>query len=223
MATYYIDLTNGDDDRSGLKIEGTIDSTDDTTHFVDDALTGADDYINGSFFWNVTRSAGSLISDFVAADDEVTLADAIAGMAEGDTYYILDAWLTIGKFAANARSAGDIAKVRANTTQTVGAIISASSSGAAGNPITLKGCDSSDDPWNDASDVRAKLDFNSTTNHFSLASRDYWIVEGLEFANSTAETVSSTQVAAVRLQGSKGNQIINCEFNANKRGRCPFA
>src|SRR3990167_8099123 len=43
--TYYIDPTNGTNTFAGTRIDSTVDSTADTTHFVDDALTGADNYI----------------------------------------------------------------------------------------------------------------------------------------------------------------------------------
>lgn len=72
---------------SELNIQ-TIDSTTDTTHLTDSTLTFADDHPNGRWLYNVTRAAGSIINDFDAASDTVTLASAIVGMIAGDTYYI---------------------------------------------------------------------------------------------------------------------------------------
>src|SRR3990167_1186026 len=115
--TYYIDPTNDTDTFAGTRIDSTIDSTADTTHFVDDALTGADSYILNSYFFNVTRGLGSLISAFTAIDDTVTLATAITGMVAGDTYYILNAWLDLDQFTENARSAGDKVIIRRGAVQ----------------------------------------------------------------------------------------------------------
>lgn len=148
--------------------------------------------------------------------------DLNAGDDTKDGLSITNAWKTIGKFAASARNAGDTAKVRANTTEAVAATIVVSSSGVAGNPITLKGCNSVDDPWGDASSVRPILNFQSADRHFSLGSRNYWRLENLEFANSTSESISTTQIGAIRLQSSKGNQIINCKLNSNARGICSY-
>ena len=198
--TYYIDLDNGNDARTGLKIDGTIDSTADTTHFVDAALTGVDDYINGSYFYNVTRSLGSLITDFDAGTDTVTLADAIAGMTAGDTYYILDAWLTLEQYTTTTvRTAGDIAYVRANTTETVGANdIIFDENGTVDAYISIVGCDSViNDPWVDSSDVRPIIDFGDQQYQFNITSDDFWKLESLDiiqsadingniYANSTA-------------------------------------
>ena len=114
--TYYIDPVNGTDTYTGTKITGTIDSTADSTHFVDSTLTGADDYINGSFFYNETTGKGTLISDFVAGTDTATLTDADASMAAGDTYFILHAYKTLHKFGESTRSIGDRAILRRGMT-----------------------------------------------------------------------------------------------------------
>lgn len=109
---YYVDPVNGLAANTGLKLTGTVDSTADTSHAVDADLTGADDYINGGYFYNETRGIGAYISDFTTIDDQVHLASAIAGMAAGDTYYILCSWLDLDTFTENARAAGDRCVVR---------------------------------------------------------------------------------------------------------------
>jgi len=64
-----------------------IDSTADTTHFVDADLTGdADDY-EGEYITNVTRQAQSTVTDYNETTYTITLSDAIAGMSAGDKYY----------------------------------------------------------------------------------------------------------------------------------------
>jgi hypothetical protein len=82
-ALYTITATNW-----SVDVSGTVDSTADTTHFVDDALTGTDDYVKGAYFYNITRGLGSVISGFVADTDTVTLSTAITGMTAGDSYTI---------------------------------------------------------------------------------------------------------------------------------------
>ena len=109
---YYVDPVNGVATHTGTKLTGTIDSTADNTHVTDNAWAGADDYINGSYFYNSTVGAGSIISDFVALTDTITLATAINGMNANDVYYILDSWLDLDTFTEAARSAGDRCVVR---------------------------------------------------------------------------------------------------------------
>ncbi len=212
-ADYYIDLTNGNNARTGLKIgNSTIDSTADTTHFVDDALTGADDYINGSYFYNVTRALGSLITDFVALTDTVTLTTAIAGMTAGDTYYILDAWLTLEKYTTTtARTAGDIAYVRANTTETVGANdIVMDEDGTALLYISIIGCDgATNNPWVEASTVRPIIDFGDAQYQILLSSDDYWKLANLDVIQS-ADTNGN-----ILLYISHGTYLLNCIVRDN--------
>ncbi len=150
--TYYIDATNGTDSYTGTKITGTIDSSADSTHFVDAALTGADDYINNSFFYNETTGAGTLISDFVAATDTVTLTDADASMAAGDTYYILHAWADLDQFTENARSAGDICILRRGMTgYDDGTDLEFTSDGTLAAPITVRSDNANN--WRDNVDL----------------------------------------------------------------------
>lgn len=210
-ANYYIDLTNGNDARTGLKIgNSTVDSTADTTHFVDDLLTGADDYINGSYFYNVTRSLGSLITDFVALTDTVTLADAIAGMTAGDTYYILDAWLTLGQYTSvTARTAGDIAYVRAGGTQTSsGADVNVDEAGTQAARISIIGCDASvNDPWVDASNTYPILSFGDAAYQFK-PDMSYWLIKRMTIKDSSVAS------GTVSLYGT-GTQISYCNITDN--------
>lgn len=205
---YYIDLTNGSNSRTGLKIGNyIIDSTADTTHFVDASLTGADDYINGSYFWNVTRNLGSLITDFVALTDTVTLATAIVGMVAGDEYYILDAWLTVGQYTTTtARTAGDIAYVRANTSQIPTANIVFDEDGTIASPISIIGCDATtNDPWNDDSDVRPIVDFNDGAYSLSADSDNRWTINRLDIRQSAAD-------GGLIIWESAGWNLTNCIF-----------
>ncbi len=211
--TYYIDLTNGNNARTGLKIgNSTIDSTADTTHFVDDALTGADDYINGSYFYNVTRALGSLITDFVAATDTVTLTTAIAGMTAGDTYYILDSWLTLEKYTTTtARTVGDIAYVRANTTETVGANdIVFDEDGTALSYISIIGCDgATNNPWVEASTVRPIIDFGDAQYQIDLTTDEYWKIANLDIIQS-ADTAGN-----IYCNQAHGLYLLNCIIRDN--------
>ena len=187
-ANYYIDFTNGNDARTGLKIGNfIIDSTADTTHFVDASLTGANDYINGSYVWNVTRAAGSIIDDFDATSDTVTLHTAITGLHADDVYYILDSWLTLGQYTSvTARTAGDIAYVRAATTQTLNsANIEFDESGTQAAVISIIGCDAvTNDPWVDASNTYPILSFGDAAYQVNLDT-NYWVIKRLTISDST--------------------------------------
>jgi hypothetical protein len=218
VAYYFIDYTNGNDARTGLRIPAgditsitynTVDSTADTTHFVDAALTGADDYILGSYVWNVTRGIGALITDFVALTDTVTLGSAIAGMTAGDSYYILDSWKTINKYTTTtARTAGDIAYLRANMTHTQGAAdIICDEVGTSALYISLIGCNATQvvDPWHDASDALPVIDFNNGAYQMNLA-RNFWFFKNLSIKNSNdANGIIYINYARV--------DFTNCVFN----------
>lgn len=228
MATYYIDPVNGTDTFTGTRIDSTVDSTADTTHFVDNALTGADDYLNGSFFYNVTRGIGSLITDFVAADDTVTLADAIAGMTAGDTYYILNAWQDLDQFTENARSAGDKVVIRRGANQCDdGSDLNFTSDGTIVAPITIEA--DYDNLWRDQVDLSATgtatLTFGSKTVTFSadvsgvLAAGD-WIYASGENNREFAYEVASVSTTTVTLylpykgdQAGSGRTMYNMQDN----------
>jgi hypothetical protein len=180
---------------------------------VDAALTGADDYINGSYLWNVTTSHGSLITDFVAATDTVILATADAAMASGDTYYILDAWKTLQKYTTTtARTAGDIAYVRANTTQTSSAAdVVFDEDGTAVAPISIIGCDATvNDPWGDASDVLPIISFGDQAYFMNMAGDDYWTIKRLNIKES-----NKNDTAILQIDGCIGTLIDSCVITDN--------
>jgi len=217
MATFYIDGTNGTNSYTGLKITGTIDSSADSTHFVDSALTGADDYINGSFFFNITTGAGTLIADFVAATDTVTLTDADGSMAAGDTYSILHALLDIDQFASNARSAGDICIVRRGTEIGNGTDVGVTSDGTKPAPITIKADNANE--WKDDVDLSgtatATPTFGSKVVLFSaditgvIATKDV-IYVAAEAADDFAYEVALAQVSDSGTDdGADSNRLID--------------
>src|SRR3990167_8063566 len=213
--TYYIDPVNATDTFAGTRIDSTVDSTADTTHFVDDALTGADNYILNSYFYNVTRGIGSLISAFTAIDDTVTLATAITGMTAGDTYYILNAWLDLDQFTENARSAGDKVIIRRGAVQMDdGTDLLFTSDGTITNPIIIEA--DFDNLWRDQVDLSATatatLTFGSKTVTFSsdisgvLAAGDWIYASGDSNKEFAYEVESVSTVTATLYLPYKGNQ-----------------
>lgn len=216
MATYYIDPDNGDDTHDGLRIDSTVDSTADTTHFVDNALTGADDYINGGYFYNVTRGLGSQITDFVAATDTVTLGTAITGMTAGDTYYILNTWVDLDTFTEAARSAGDKVIIRRGSTTQIddGTDLTFTSNGTILNPIIVES--DYDNLWHDQVDLSATatatLTFGSKTVTYSsdisgvLAAGDWIYASGDNNREFAYEVASVSTVTATLYLPYKGAQ-----------------
>lgn len=213
--TYYIDPTNGTDTFAGTRIDSTVDSTADTTHFVDNALTGADDYLNGSYFYNVTRGLGSLITDFVAASDEVTLGTAITGMTAGDTYYILNSWLDLDQFTENARSAGDKVIIRRGAVQCDdGTDLTFTSDGTILAPIVIEA--DFDNLWRDQVDLSATatatITFGSKTVTYSsdisgvLAAGDWIYASGDSNKEFAYEVASVSTVTATLYLPYKGAQ-----------------
>jgi len=55
--------------------------------------------------------------------------------------------------------------------------------------ITIKGCDSSDDPWGDGSDVDAKIDFNGGAHNCYLYQDNYWKFDNIEIRESDTYNV----------------------------------
>jgi len=144
---------------------------------------------------------------FVDVKKKITGENIFSREIRGSIYYIdLDggndgdtgadvghAWLTIEQYTSvTARTAGDIAYVRAGTTETVGAAnITFDENGNANDLIYLIGCDSViNDPWGDASDVKPILDFNSGAYYFYTYTRNYWWFANLEFNNSISTTAT---------------------------------
>lgn len=211
---YYIDYTNGvaGDGQTGLKSANlTVDSTADTTHFVDAALTGANDYINGAFVYNVTHPAAApvYVSDFDAASDTVTLSGVNAGLTAGDTYYYIDSWKTIQKFTGNARTAGDRAFLRANMTHTQGAAdITFTSDGSSTAYLELIGCDAiTNDPWHDASSVKPIVDFADGAYRLNIEGDCFWKVSRLDFQRG------AHAAGLISIADSWGCLIEDCNFS----------
>lgn len=127
--------------------------------------------------------------------DYVYGSDANDGLSTGN------AWKTIHKYTTlTSRSPGDIGKLRANTTWDYGAggeatDINFDEDGTANSLITLKGCDSIDDPWGDGSDVRATIDFNNAAYNLHLQADDYWHFENLDIKKSADTTYEMFYVA----------------------------
>jgi hypothetical protein len=213
---YYADYTNGNDAHSGMKSANlTIDSTADTTHFVDAELTGADDYITGDFLWNVTRSAGSLITAFVAATDTVTLGTAIVGMTAGDSYYYIAAIKRLNPWASATRVPGDRLFLRANTTWNQGTNatdIAPLTDGTIDSYISIIGCDSvTNDPWHDGSNVKPIIDFQDAAYQIYAYADAYWNLERLDLRQSNDVTGGLLYL----YYSSNGWRIIDCDFSDN--------
>lgn len=195
MTVYYLDPSALGDTHSGLKETGkTITSSADTTHFVDTTLSGADDYLNGDFFWNLTRNAGSAISDYVSSTQEVTLSTAITGMAAGDSYYMIHAKKTIA--GVKSMVYGDIAYIRAGTTLPMSAQVTFDNSGEPTAFISLIGLGNgttslettdgtATEAWHDASVVIPILSYTSGSR--LVVWYDYfWRFENLDIRNGSA-------------------------------------
>jgi len=217
---YYVDFVNGADTAPatnaawGQKTAAlTIDSTADTTHFVDAALTGIDDYINGAFFWNRTRGIGAYVTDFVALTDTVTLGGAIAGMAAGDDYYFIYAWKTVGQ-ATITLAVGDIGYIRAGTTDTLATAINCTNDGTAAAYISVIGMGtgsatlettdgSATEAWHDASTVRPIIDGNNAANNLNISSDNFWQLRNLDIRNTNT-------VGCLTVKYCVGTFIYNC-------------
>lgn len=226
MTDFYVDLTNGTDGTNATTVHDgkreptatnytAIASTDAThVYIAQGALDNdTDDNYNGDFLYNVTRSAGALISDYDADDgggNSVLTTGSIASQASGDTFFILRALKTIEKFTStgDARTAGDTCYVRANTTETVGAAdIAFDEDGTAAAILKVIGCDATtNDPWDDNSNTKPIIDFNGGAYQFITGGDDYWELNRLAIRNSS-DTTGNFAHGTSRLW-----RLVDCKF-----------
>jgi len=121
------------------------------------------------------------------------------------------AWLTLEKYTTTTvRTAGDIAYVRANTTETVGANdIVFDEDGTVNAYISIIGCDSvANDPWSDSSDVRPIIDFGDQIKNMAFDTDDYWKLERLDI-------MQSADVAGIIYCNKSDIYILNCIIRDN--------
>jgi len=107
------------------------------------------------------------------------------GSDDNDGTATTKAYKTIEKYTmVTVRSVGDIAWIRAGTTETkTDADITNDEAGTQNARISLKGCSIADDPWNDGSDVKPILDFGAAARRLYLQ-RNFWHVKRLVVRNS---------------------------------------
>lgn len=215
MANYYVDYTNGNDAHDGLR-EPTEDTytaesgTDDNDVYCSSLEKAGDDDYNGDFFYNVTRGESDIILDYIVADDHIILTTGISGQTTGDTFFIIKAWKTLTYACAQAFSAGDIIKVRANQTHSYSADITFVSDGTITSRIHLKSCDSIDDPWYDSSDTRPTISFGDGAYHFALSSNRFWKIERFIIKESTQ--------CGIEANDARGLIITNCSIHTENSG-----
>lgn len=119
-------------------------------------------------------------------------------------------WKTIGKYTTTTvRTAGDIAYVRANTTQTLGAIINFDEDGTFNSPISIIGCDAvTNDPWGDASNIKPIINGNGGAYYLYIYGDNFWVLERLDLRNTTSSTNG-----ILSINGSMGIKITSCDVS----------
>ena len=134
--------------------------------------------------------------------------DLDGGNDGNDGLSIGQAWLTLEKYTSvTARSPGDIAKVRANTTQTkTDADIVLDEDGSVDERIEIRGCSSSDDPWGDGSDVRPILTFDDNEYRIYPSLDHFWKISRLIVKKSSHTNGN------IYSYGCKGWHYIDCDF-----------
>jgi len=119
--------------------------------------------------------------------------DFTDGNDENDGLGIETAWKTLEKYTTvTARTPGDIVKIRAATTEIPVGDIVFDEDGTLLNPIKIKGCSISDDPWGDESDVRPIVDFNSKAYCMYFSVANGWDVEHMDVKGSTINSWSAS-------------------------------
>lgn len=132
------------------------------------------------------RKAGTVVRTDLH-DQGTYYIDYTNGNDSNDGLSTGQAWKTINKYTTTtARTAGDIAYVRANQTHDCsGADIVFDEDGDEDNWIKIIGCDATDnDPWDDDSDVRPVIDFGDAAYQVNCSGDRYWWLENLWFYRS---------------------------------------
>lgn len=160
----------------------------------------------------------------VLKEQKFRQAELVTRKTHGTTYYIdLDngddakdglttgnAWKTIDKYTTTTvRSAGDIAKVRANTSQVITAHVEFDEDGDSDNYIEVHGCSSTDDPWGDGSDVKPIIDANSAALYLNCIDDSFWRFYRLDLKGGTSSE------GMFRLYYGMGTIIENCDIHDN--------
>lgn len=221
MAYYYVDKTNGNNSHTGERIPaGDYNSV---SYYSPDSVSGsppnivvdatlstltghADNFITGGYFYNVTRSAGRVITNYVDSTSTITLATGITSMVNTDSYYILNSYADISQFtsAGGTRSSGDKCYVRANQTHTLAAVLNFDEDGTT-DYIYLIGCTSTIDPYHDSSDVLVIIDGNGAAYYVNLTSDDGWYLKNLDIRNT-----SSVDYACLNLSNVNNVYVEGC-------------
>jgi hypothetical protein len=136
------------------------------------------------------RAAGVVRTDL---HDTVYYIDLSGGSGDdGHTgLSTAQAWLTIEKYTSvTVRTPGDIAWVRANTTEIPAGIIDFDESGTVAARIEIRGCSAAagEDPWGDLSNVKPIINFNATTNKVRGLLDSLWRLYRLDVTNNSGGT-----------------------------------
>jgi len=137
--------------------------------------------------------------DFVGGDD------GNDGLSTGT------AWKTINKYTTTTvRTAGDIAKLRANVTWLPTADIRMDEDGTVNSYIELRGCSVADDPWGDGSNVKPIINFGDQEYQILLSGDEYWKLNNLDIIQST-DTAGNVYIVG----NSFGAYFLNCIIRDN--------
>jgi len=137
----------------------------------------------GVQWYKVTSVTNDNQFEITPAFQQSTVSDVTVEKNANDGSSTSNAFCHLSQ-ATLGRSPGDIIKVRAGQTHTYAGVgINFDGHGSSSQRIVLKGCDSSDDPWGDGSDVRPIIDFGDTSGSI-YNTREYWKIQHLEIKNS---------------------------------------
>jgi parallel beta-helix repeat protein len=162
--------------------------------------------------------------------DTVYYIDLTSGDDGDDGLGIGTAWLTLEQYTTTtARTPGDIAYVRANTSEIAGGAITMDEPGTLDAYISLIGCDATvNDPWGDDSNVLPIIDTTLGSITILIAPQ-YWNIERLELINQGSEAIKLSYTLNIEIKGcnihdnaagitideSRGVVITDCDFSDN--------
>lgn len=168
---------------------------------------------NGTEWYKVASVTDDNNFEITSAFQQATVTDG-AGTTKYNNYdgtATTTPFVHLNQFTTDTtRTAGDILKVRANQTHHYDGIgVPFDEDGNADNLLTIKGCSTTDDPWNDASDVKPIISFGSTGDSIYLDGDDYWKFERLEI------TEGNSSYGAIQHRNDWGIYFVDCSIHNN--------
>lgn len=220
--TYYMDFNGATGTLTGTWTFANLSATV-TANADGNALAelSVGDYIrvsDGTQWYKVTAVTNNNTFTISPAFQQTTVTDT-TGASKYNDYdgtAIATPFVHLNQYTTDTvRSAGDTLKVRANQTHVYKNIqINFDEDGTVASYLTVKGCDSSDDPFGDASDVKPIINFKTSGAEMYLYDDNFWLLQNLDIRGNNENTSGGVFCSG----GIAGFKIDSCILRGNTIG-----